>query len=98
MPVSPFGWRHWLAARFFLPLVLASGVALLLFAGWHIRCAGWPGPRLHLNLALAWVPYLCSLWAAARAEHSARPARALIVPGLLWVAFFPNAPYLVTDW
>jgi uncharacterized membrane protein len=98
MSISPFGWRHWLTARFFFTLLIPSGVALALFAGWHVRFASWPGPRLHLNLALAWVPYLCSLWAAAAAERSPHRLRAILVPGACWLAFFPNAPYLVTDW
>jgi uncharacterized membrane protein len=98
MSISPFGWRHWLRARFFFPLLLASVLALAFFADWHARFGTWPGPRLHLNLGLAWVPYLCSLWAMAAAEHSPRRLRPLLLPGLLWLAFFPNAPYLVTDW
>jgi uncharacterized membrane protein len=98
MSLSPFGWRHWLSARFFFPLLLASVLALALFADWHLRFGTWPGPRLHLNLVLAWVPYLCSLWAVAAAERSPRLLRPMLVPGLLWLAFFPNAPYLVTDW
>lgn len=46
------------------------------------------------NLVLAWVPLLLSLLIAARAP-SARPAT--LVTGVAWLAFFPNAPYLVTD-
>jgi uncharacterized membrane protein len=98
MPLSPFGWRHWLSARFFFPLLLASGLALALFADWHARFDSWPGPRLHLNLALAWIPYLCSLFATASAERHPGSLRPLLVPGVLWLAFFPNAPYLITDW
>jgi uncharacterized membrane protein len=96
--ISPYGWQHWLRARFFFALVLPTSVALALFAGWHVWFDSWPGPRLHLNLGLAWVPYLCSLWAVASAERSPRPVRPMLLPGVLWLAFFPNAPYLVTDW
>lgn len=48
------------------------------------------------NLFLAWIPYL----AALRAERLARRrAHGVWVGGwlLLWLIFFPNAPYLVTD-
>jgi uncharacterized membrane protein len=97
MSVSPFGWRHWLSARMFFPAVLASVIALAFFAGWHVMYGVWDGPRLHLNLFLAWVPYICALWAVSAEErhpHTMRP----LVPGLLWLLFFPNAPYLITDW
>lgn len=48
------------------------------------------------NLFLAWVPFVLALvvYARARAETS-RPA--LIALGGLWLLFFPNAPYIVTD-
>lgn len=98
MSISPYGWRHWLAARFFFPALCASGLALAAFADFHARFDAWPGPRLHLNLGLAWIPYLCSLWAVAAAERSRDALRPLLLPGVLWLAFFPNAPYLVTDW
>ncbi len=49
------------------------------------------------NLFLAWVPYLSGLWAASL--HQRYPARwwMLMIPGALWLSFFPNAPYIVTD-
>lgn len=49
------------------------------------------------NLFLAWVPYLCSL--AALALYRRHPlARGLaFLPAALWLAFLPNAPYMVTD-
>jgi uncharacterized membrane protein len=61
-----------------------TGRAALLFLGW--------------NLVLAWVPLLVSVAIAAR--HA--PGRTPSLPGSLalgavWLAFFPNAPYLVTD-
>jgi uncharacterized membrane protein len=49
------------------------------------------------NLFLAWIPYLSSLWAAYL--HQRYPGRWWHLPilGALWLAFFPNAPYIVTD-
>jgi uncharacterized membrane protein len=49
------------------------------------------------NLFLAWMPYLYGLWAAS--IHARRPGRPwrLAIPGALWLLFFPNAPYIVTD-
>jgi uncharacterized membrane protein len=47
------------------------------------------------NLVLAWVPLVLALgaYAAARGRHGA----ATVVLGVLWLLFFPNAPYLLTD-
>ena len=49
------------------------------------------------NLFLAWLPYLFSL--VNSIIHQLRPRWwwAQIIPGGLWLLFFPNAPYLVTD-
>ena len=45
------------------------------------------------NLALAWIPFLFALAAYA----SARRASSTLLLGLGWLLFFPNAPYIVTD-
>ncbi len=49
------------------------------------------------NLFLAWVPYLFSLLAAVLHQNQPKQWWKLLVPGLIWLVFFPNAPYLVTD-
>jgi uncharacterized membrane protein len=73
-----------------------------------LLCVGLVGTRVYLsqtwtfrfllwNLFLAWIPYLTSLWAGML--HRTHPQRwwVLFVPGLVGIAFFPNAPYIVTD-
>jgi uncharacterized membrane protein len=49
------------------------------------------------NLILAWVPYAAA-WAASLAARN-RTTFLIIMPfcTLVWLAFFPNAPYLLTD-
>jgi uncharacterized membrane protein len=49
------------------------------------------------NLFLAWVPYLCSVWAIYWHERHPRRWWGLLLPGVVAIAFFPNAPYIVTD-
>lgn len=46
------------------------------------------------NLFLAWIPFLISF-----ALYQTRNRRPLVVllAGAVWLAFFPNAPYIVTD-
>ena len=48
------------------------------------------------NLFLAWIPFALSLVVYARSRAGAR-LRELALLGLLWLVFFPNAPYLLTD-
>jgi uncharacterized membrane protein len=47
------------------------------------------------NLVLAWVPLVLALAAYASARR--RATAATVVLGVLWLLFFPNAPYLLTD-
>lgn len=54
-------------------------------------------PWLAWNLALAWMPYLMAVLVAI-GLRSLRRARAVVfAPAVVWLAFFPNAAYLVTD-
>jgi uncharacterized membrane protein len=75
----------------------AAVLALSWLAGlmWLAR-ASLVGPRflfLWWNLALAWVPWVLSAWYVRAPRHALTTAG--VVSG--WLAFFPNAPYLVTD-
>jgi uncharacterized membrane protein len=56
------------------------------------RDHGW----LAWNLFLAWIPFGLSLVLYARARAGAS-FRVLVPLALVWLVFFPNAPYLVTD-
>ncbi len=47
------------------------------------------------NLFLAWVPFAISIVAFARARRRLDPLVAALL--VLWLLFFPNAPYLLTD-
>jgi len=67
-----------------LARVFYSGRLAFIWLGW--------------NLILAWVPLLLALLIAHRHAQGKRPwwpGSALL--GAAWLAFFPNAPYLVTD-
>jgi uncharacterized membrane protein len=88
----------WLAPRFFYPLLAISLLALALYAGWLQTTEEWTGPRLCLNLGLAWVPYLCSLALVALEQWAPRRTLPRLALFGLWLAFFPNASYLVTEW
>ena len=81
----------------FYPIVLSSALAMVLFLGRVLRSDSLVYRNLVWNLALAWVPYLASLWAASFYRLMPRLPWLIIFPGALWLAFFPNAPYIVTD-
>ena len=76
-----------------LALLAATGVAILLdFArGGILRSTSLA--YLVWNLFLAWVPYLITAYGIKKGASLAR-----FVPlFVLWLLFFPNAPYMVTD-
>jgi uncharacterized membrane protein len=49
------------------------------------------------NLFLAWLPYISSVLAAS--SYRSRPKHwwNIFLYGIIWLVFFPNAPYMVTD-
>jgi uncharacterized membrane protein len=49
------------------------------------------------NLLLAWIPLTASILAVRTLGDGRRPGMATLVWGAVWLAFFPNAPYLSTD-
>jgi uncharacterized membrane protein len=77
-------------------LVLASAFGMALVALRFVWTGELRYPNLVWNLVLAWVPLLLALVVYDRARRGARRL-SLLVPGALWLAFLPNAPYLVTD-
>jgi len=89
--------HKFLASHAFYPLLLSSVLAFFLLVARIYRSRSGAYVGLPWNLFLAWVPYLGSLWAAHL--HGRYPRRwwVLLIPGALWLAFFPNAPYLLTD-
>ena len=80
-------------------LVCALGCAVLLAARWLV--SGHPAyPFLAWNLFLAGLPFGFALAALLLQESAVRPllrAPAVAAVLLLWLLFFPNAPYLVSD-
>lgn len=83
----------------FYPLALSTFLALAIYAGRVYLSHNWLVYRnLIWNLFLAWLPYFFSLCAALVYRLSPRYAWLVIpIPGVLWLVFFPNAPYIVTD-
>jgi len=80
-----------------LLLVLASLISLALVTIRMVYNDNRGYSFLIWNLILAWVPYAAA-WAASLAARN-RITFWIIMPlcTLVWLAFFPNAPYLLTD-
>jgi uncharacterized membrane protein len=49
------------------------------------------------NLFLAWIPFVLAVVVYDRWRRGRRATSSLWVLGALWLLFFPNAPYIVTD-
>ncbi len=76
-------------------LAIGSVVSLLLLAYRATHPVGY-GWALAWNLLLAWIPFLLALAMRWYDEHRTRTV-ALLMLGLLWLLFLPNAPYILTD-
>ncbi|MEO6039820.1 MAG: DUF1361 domain-containing protein [Saprospiraceae bacterium] len=112
MPTTPSFFRDRQQARLFGMLVLAStccGLLVTVRLAWKwqslpeahtwsafVEARGATYLFLIWNLFLAWIPYL----AALRVDQLQRHAAGWFPQGLgllVWSAFLPNAPYIVTD-
>jgi uncharacterized membrane protein len=89
--------HRFLVSQSLYPIVLSSLFAMALFTGRVLYGRSWNYNNLVWNLFLAWIPYLCSMGALLTYFRRPRAWGLLLIPGLLWLAFFPNAPYIVTD-
>jgi uncharacterized membrane protein len=89
--------HSFLARHALYPVLLSSALAATLFAGRIYLSRTIVFAFLGWNLILAWIPYLLSLWADHLQRCYPRYWWGLFVPGALWLAFLPNASYIVTD-
>jgi uncharacterized membrane protein len=81
--------------------VVASLAALSLFAiamiaGRAVYTRSFVHVGIAWNLFLAWIPFLLALVLYSRARPGTSGPR-IVALGGLWLLFFPNAPYTVTD-
>src|SRR5947207_2796465 len=49
------------------------------------------------NLFLAWIPYWCAIGVLALVESRSKRRALIALLAAMWFMFFPNAPYIVTD-
>ncbi len=89
--------HRFLVRHAFYALALSSTLAVAILAGRVMRAQQGGYIFLAWNLFLAWVPYGWSLWAASIQRRYPHHWWRLLLPGALWLLFFPNAPYIITD-
>jgi uncharacterized membrane protein len=78
-------------------LLSASGVGVVL-AGLRIeRTGNWNYLFLIWNLMLAWLPLIFAIGVHTRHQRRERSGWRLYGLAVLWLLFFPNAPYIFTD-
>lgn len=82
----------------FYPILLSSLFALTLFVARVIYSgSGMIYRNLVWNLVLAWVPYAFSILVAGIFLTFPRKWWLVLPPAAVWLVFFPNAPYIITD-
>jgi uncharacterized membrane protein len=79
-------------------LIFATVLCVLLLCARIVYADSLAHIGLLWNLCLAWLPMLAALIVYNLRKRDAAHAWALIVPcAFLWLLFFPNAPYILTD-
>jgi uncharacterized membrane protein len=81
----------------FFPLILSSLMACAFLIFRFFYSGSYNYSNLLWNLFLAWLPYIFSMLASSIYGNKPRRWWLITFLGLLWLLFFPNAPYIVTD-
>lgn len=79
-----------------LSLLALSGFCVAMVAVRVVYTGSTDYANLVWNLVLAWIPFVVALL-VYDAYRRAAPRGLVLAGGALWLLFFPNAPYLVTD-
>lgn len=80
------------------PIVLSTLYSLILYAGRVLGSGTWVVyANLVWNLFLAWVPYVFSIITDGLHRLFPRQWWLQVPAGMIWLLFFPNAPYILTD-
>jgi uncharacterized membrane protein len=93
---SRFALRHQALLAF--TMVVCSGMCVLLWIVRWLKSGTTVYASLNFNLFLAWIPAVFALIAYnAYRKGSCFGAAIALCCAVVWLLFFPNAPYLITD-
>jgi uncharacterized membrane protein len=91
-----FALRH--QALLVFTMIVCSGMSVLLWIVRFLKTDSTVYYTLNINLFLAWIPAVFALIAYnAYRKGSCAGAAIALVCAFVWLLFFPNAPYLITD-
>ena len=80
--------------------VLLAGATVFSVAIWRVRAEFSASERyafLIWNLFLAWIPFIISYFTYTLTIHRRWVYLFIPIAAFLWLIFFPNAPYILTD-
>jgi len=97
MTITLTGFNRFLRIHSFYPLILSSLMAGAFFTFRVFYSETNNYSNLLTNLFLAWLPYLLSVIASSVYRLHPKRWGVLLLLGFFWLVFFPNAPYMVTD-
>ena len=78
-------------------LIVASGLSAGMLAARWLYTGSTSYKFLLWNLFLAWIPLVSAFVASASYTGTRRHAISLFLCASVWLLFFPNAPYILTD-
>lgn len=81
----------------FMPMILLSGLSVLLLAIRSVSTGTSDFWFLNWNLFLAWLPIVFAWYFLRAIQVNRLKSWQVILPLVLWVLFLPNSFYLVTD-
>ena len=84
--------------QFFLMLLAATGVSLLLFVADALHNNTTYFSYLIWNLFLAWLPLIFSFWLVSVLARKLWSSWEAMLASFLWLAFLPNSFYMVSDY
>jgi uncharacterized membrane protein len=90
-------WHHFFLIHSFYPLFLSSMMSCAFFAFRVMYSGSYNYLNLLWNLFLAWLPYIFSVIASSFYGRAPKRWWIVLLFCILWLLFFPNAPYIVTD-
>jgi uncharacterized membrane protein len=90
-------WHHFFLVHSFYPLFLSSLMAFAFFVFRVLYSGSTNYSNLLWNLFLAWLPYIFAVIASSFYGRTPRRWWFVFLFCVLWLLFFPNAPYIVTD-
>lgn len=83
--------------RLIFTLGLMSALALGLFILKAVLTHNLSLWGLNWNLFLAWIPIFIVLWLEKKVAINALKTWEVLLGSLIWLLFFPNSPYIITD-